>query len=54
MKIKKLTNHGFDPVLQQQNGQENSSQTAQHFQKDNGYTHKAWTHFRTSSRKPET
>jgi len=43
----------FDPALQQQNGQENSSQKAQHFQKDNGYMHMAWTHSQTSSQTPE-
>lgn len=48
-----LTNHVFDPALQQQNGQENSSQKAQHFQKDNGYTHTAWIHSQTSSQRPE-
>jgi len=52
-KIKKLTNHVFDPALQPQNGQENSSQTAQHFQKDNEYTHMAWIHSQTSSQTPE-
>lgn len=49
----KLTIHGFDLGLQPQNGQESSSQTAQHSQKDNGCTHMAWIHSQTSSQKPE-
>jgi len=53
VKIKKLTNHVFDPTLQQRNGQENSSQTARHFQKDNEYMRTAWIHSQTSSQTPE-